>query len=277
MLALKNVTKAYGKNRVLSGVSFEIRPKDNLCVIGDGGSGKSTLVKLLARAEDPTSGTVIVDGVDLKLVPASVLQLYRRRLGIAWQEPMLLEHATVAENVALPLDLFGAPEAAAKRMTTDLLTRLGLMDKADRLAADLSVSERSLVGIARSIVAAPMILIADEPLLHLDAVQAKSVVELFKNMHKHGTTLAVFSRSAETARALGSRTVHLKEGAVSQEKARDTSHAKAVNTHRILEETEHRIQHVMNEAPKPAAAPAAKPASRSGGKRIRITSIGSGL
>lgn len=277
MLALKNVAKTYGKTRVLTGASFDVRPKDNVCVIGEGASGKSTMLKLLVRAEDPTSGTVIVDGVDLKAVPPSVLQLYRRRLGVIHQEPLLLAHATVAENIALPLDLFGAPESIMKRMTDDLLTRLELTAKADRLADDLSVSERSLVGIARAIIASPMIVIADEPLLHLDSVQAKTVTELLKNMHKHGTTLVFFSRSTETAKAFGARTVQLAGGIITQtQSAKETaSTSKSASTHRILEDTEERIHSVMSAPAKTPAAP--KAASQKSSKRIRITSIGSGL
>lgn len=276
MLALKNVTKTYGKNKILTGASFEIRPKDNVCVIGEGSSGKSTLLKLLVRAEDPTSGIVIVDGVDLKNVPPSVLQLYRRRLGVIHQEPLLLAHATVAENIALPLDLFGAPQSIMKRMTDDLMARLGLADKADRIADTLSVSERSLVGIARAIIASPMIIIADEPLLHLDSTQAKAVSELLRTMHKHGTTLILFSRNMETAKAFGARTVQLSEGVITETKPKEAAApSKAASTHRILEDTEHQIHSVISAPPK--ATPAPKAASKKDSKRIRITSIGSGL
>lgn len=275
MLALKNVSKAYGKTRVLSGASFEIRPKDCLCITGAGGSGKSTILKLLVRAEDPTSGTVIVDGVDLKAVPPPILQLYRRRLGIAYQEPMILSHATVAENIALPLELFGAPEPIMHKTTNDLMERLGLTDKANRLAGDLSMSERSLMSIARAIIGTPMILIADEPLLHLDDAQSTIVIELLKNMHKHGTTLVLFSRFEETAASFGARIVHLAEGVLTEERTRQhATSGKAAGTHRILEETEHRIHSVMD-APLPSAPP--KKSSPKGGKRVRITSIGSGL
>jgi cell division transport system ATP-binding protein len=277
MLALKNVTKAYGNVKVLSGASLEMKPKDNVCIIGEGGSGKSTLLKLFARQEDPTSGTVLVDGIDLKAVPPAILQLYRRRLGLSFQEPLLLMHATVSENIALPLELFGASPAIIKRTTDDLMKRLGLTDKAMRFAGDLSVSERSLVGIARSIIASPMIVIADEPLLHLDATQAKAVVELLKNMHAHGTTLVLLSRSAQTARAFGARTVALKNGVLSVEKqevAPPAKTVKAADTHRILEETENRIHSIFAMPQKKAPA---KHEQKGDGKKIRITSIGSGL
>lgn len=277
MLALKNVSKTFGNNRVLAGVSFDVRPKDNLCIVGEGGSGKSTLLKLLVRTDDPTTGTVQVDGIDLKRVPPTVLQLYRRRLGISFQEPMLLMHATAEENIALPLELFGVAPAIIKRTTDDLLKRMNLLPKAKTLAQELSQSERALVGIARAIVTAPMILIADEPLLHLDPMQAKIVVDLLKNMHKHGTTLVLFSRSAEVAKAFGARVVHLKEGKTTERAADKTPERKQpakADTHRILEE-----EKPAAKMPEPAEEESEiAPKTRGNdGKKIRITSIGSGL
>lgn len=277
MLALRNVAKTYGQNKVLAGISLDIHPKDCLCIVGDGGSGKSTLLKLLVRAEDPTSGSVEVDGIDLRKVPPAILQLYRRRLGIAFQESMLLMHATVEENIALPLELFGAPSSVIKRTTTDLLKRLGLASKANRLAEDLSMSERALVGLARAMITAPMIVIADEPLLHLDETQAAVVTELLRNMHKHGTTLILFSREAATAKLFGARTVHIKDGKLAhapKQKEPARSHAvKAAETHRILEETGHR-SHAAAEQLLNMKQPVKQERD---GKKIRITSIGSGL
>lgn len=277
MLALRNVVKTYGKNKVLGGISLDIHPKDCVCIVGDGGSGKSTLLKLLVRAEDPTTGTVEVDGIDLRKVPAAILQLYRRRLGIAFQESMLLMHATVEENISLPLELFGAPPSVIKRTAADLMKRLGLLAKAGRLASDLSMSERSLVGVARAMITAPMIVIADEPLLHLDETQAATVTELLRNMHKHGTTLILLSRDAATAKAFGARTIHLKEGKFAHtQKAKEPERkqaVKAADTHRILEETGHKSHAAAEEllnTPQPQ-----KP--ERDGKKIRITSIGSGL
>lgn len=278
MLALKNVSKTFGSNRVLASVSFDVRPKDNMCIVGEGGSGKSTLLKLMVRTDDPTTGTVQVDGIDLKRVPPTVLQLYRRRLGISFQEPMLLMHATAEENIALPLELFGVAPAIIKRTTDDLLKRMNLLAKARTLAQELSQSERALVGIARAIVTAPMIVIADEPLLHLDPAQAKIVVDLLKNMHKHGTTLVLFSRSAEVAKAFGARAVHLKDGKTgherSTEKTPERKQPTKADTHRILEEEKPTAKMVEPLEDEVETTPKTR---GNDGKKIRITSIGSGL
>ncbi len=272
MLALKNVSHSYGQTRVLSGATLAVKPKDCLCVVGEGGSGKSTILRLLIREEDPTKGSVEVDGIKLTMVPPAVLQLYRRRIGIIYQEPVLLEHATAAENIALPFELFGAPPQVAERNTADLLKRFGLTQSATRLAEELSSSERSLVAIARAISVSPMIILADEPLEHLDETQRKAVIDLFSTMQKNGTTLILFSRSTETARALGARVVTLKNGTLSAESdAPPSSTVNSTNTHRILEETEGKVHQVLE------AKPTRKVGEPKNDKKIKITSIGSGL
>jgi ABC-type ATPase involved in cell division len=270
VLALKNVTKEYEKNRVLNGASLAVKPKDCVCVIGDGGSGKTTIFNLFIRATDPDKGTVEVDGIPLTAVPPEILQLYRRRLGMSFQEPVLMEHATTAENIAYPLELFGAPEQAVTRAVGDLLQRLALSGFADRQVETLSASQRALVGIARAVVASPMILLADEPLQHLDAAQSKAVVELFSAMHKKGTTLILFSRNREMAKVVGARSVVLKDGHMAEERV-TSSPVGPATTHRILEETEGKVQAVLD------ARPVRRPGTPKNDKKIRITSIGSGL
>ncbi len=272
MLALKNVSHSYGQTRVLSGATLAVKPKDCVCIVGDGGSGKSTILRLLVREEDPKQGAVEVDGIKLTMVPPAVLQLYRRRIGIIHQEPVLLEHATAAENIALPLQLFGAPQQVVERNTADLLKRLGIAPSGQKLAESLSSSERALVSIARAVSVSPMILLADEPLEHLDTKQCKAIVDLFSTMHKNGTTLVLFSRSPETARAFGARIVTLKNGALSAESGSTSSGTvNSANTHRILEETEGKVHQILE------SKPHRKVGEPKNDKKIKITSIGSGL
>ncbi len=265
MLTLKSVAKTFGKNKVLAGVNLHIPPKECLCIVGEGGSGKSTLLRLLIRADDPTSGSVEVDGVNLKAVPAPILQLFRRRLGVIFQEPMLLKHATVAENIALPLELFGAPTSVINRNVGDLLKRMNLANKANTLATDLSMSERCMVAIARAIITAPMIMIADEPLMHLDPDQVKIVTELLLNMHKKGTTLILFSRNEQTAKEFGAKVIELSNGTISGVSA--PKKTTKIVEHHILEEDEKPLSTFKQAIPTPD----------DGSKKVKITSIGSGL
>ncbi len=270
MLALKSVVKNYGKRTILSGATLLMQPKDNVCIVGPSGSGKSTMLRLLVRAEDPTTGTVEVDGVNLASVPPPILQLYRRRLGIIFQEPVLLMHATIRENIALPLELLGAPPALIERNTNDLLKRLSLADKADLLPGELSLGERMLTGIARALITSPMIIVADEPFVHLDAGSMVTVSQMLLAMHKKGTTLITLSRNSETADILKARTVELHDGAITQSKKT----IKSESPHRILEETEEKVSLILATDETSVVEEPKEP--RSGGKKIRITSIGSG-
>ena len=247
MLALQNVSKAYGTSKLLSNVSVQINPKDILCIVGSSGSGKTTILKLLLGLEIPTSGIVSIDGIDLRIVPGPVVQLYRRRIGVIFQEPILLTHATAAENIALPLELVGAPKTIIQKSVNDLLSRFHITEKAHLFPDELSLSERSLVAIARAIITAPMVMLADEPFANLDPDQQKVVGSLLLALHKQGTTLVIFSRTTETARALGARTILLENGTLtSTTEQKRTPDGPA---HRILE-------------------------SQGSGRKIHITSIG---
>lgn len=275
MLACKSVAKTYGGKSVLDGVHLSIAPKDCLCIVGGSGSGKTTLMNLLLRREDPTSGSVEVDGVDLRNVPPPILQLYRRRMGIIFQEPMLLAHATVEENVALPMELLGAPPSLIKRNTDDLLKRLNLSDKAQLLPEALSLGEKTLVGIARSMIASPMIILADEPLANLDTAQTMIVVDMLNAMRKNGTTLILFSRHDDTAYPFKARVVELSEGKIAPRKTPTRRTVASTSAHKILEETEEKLKAPLPED-KAHEEPEDDDQKKNGGKKIRITSIGSG-
>ncbi|GEM_PF-767570 len=259
MLALKNVSKTFGAVTILQGATLQINPKDTVCIVGPSGSGKSTILRLLLRLDVPTKGTVLVDGVDLTVVPPPVLQLFRRRTGIIFQEPVLLAHATASENIALPLELAGLAEAAIRRAVEDLLQRLGLTAAANRFPDQLSLSERSLVAIARAIVTAPMVLIADEPFANLDVTQAKTVAALIGALRKNGTTVIALSRSDATATLLDARIIRLQRGAIAEESK--PAAASDAGRHRILE--------------RPTASPASKEEETDDarGRKIRVTAI----
>ncbi len=272
MIALKNISKSYANASVLSDLSLRIDPGACLCVVGERGSGKTTMLRILIRAEDPSSGTVEVDGVNIRTLPSPILQLFRKRVGVIFQEPILLEHATIEENLGLPLSILNAPASLVQRNTTDLLRRIGLASKATLFPKDLSVSEQRLVCIARAIITAPMVILADEPLADLDSTQAQIVVELLSNMQRRGTTVLLLSRSAAVAKGFTAQVLTLKNGQLSkQQDAAPPAKAAMQDTHKILEETE--IQRAFN-PPDETDVPI-NSGTGSSGKRIRITSIGS--
>ncbi len=277
MIALKNVTKTCGQKEVLSNVSLRIDPGVSLSIVGDSGSGKSMLMRLLIRADDPDTGSVEVDGVNIRTLPSPILQLYRRRVGVVFQDPILLQHATIEENLGLPLELLGAPEALIKRNVNDLLKRLNLLSKAALFPEDISLSERSLVCIARALITAPMVILADEPFHNLDTAQIKMVTELLLNMKKKGTTVVIFSRDAAAGKLLQAETVHMKDGKIGKQAEPEKETQKApMDTHRILEEFNDELtaEFSLDDTDSPAV-PVSHKKTGGTGKRIRITSIGS--
>lgn len=272
MIALKNVTKSYDGTTVIDALSLQIDPGACLCITGESGTGKTTLMRLIIRADDPDSGIVSVDGVDIRTLPPTILQLYRRRVGVIFQEPIILEHLTVEENLCLPLSLLGAPETLMKRNAHDLLKRLNLLSKAGLYPKSLNNSELSLLCIARALITSPMVIVADEPFRHLNPSQLKDALELFASMHKKGATIVIFSRDAAVGHALRAKTLHLLAGKIAkQTEPEKKSHVAHADAHRILEEeSDTELSH--SEKPEDTTNSTHSPRS---GKRIRITSIGS--
>lgn len=219
MIILKGVSKSYGKTAVLSDITVRIDPQELVCITGKSGAGKSTLLHLLTGAEAATKGIVEVDGVDLRVVPATVLQLYRRRVGIVFQDYKLIAHRTVAENIALPLEICGLHDLAIERRVTEILKELDLGKCARSLPSTLSGGERARIAIGRAIAGKPMILLADEPTGNLDHEASLAILKLFVEIHKRGTTVIVATHDAELLEGLRARQIHLENGRI----AKDTS------------------------------------------------------
>ncbi|MFA6039267.1 MAG: ATP-binding cassette domain-containing protein [Candidatus Peribacteraceae bacterium] len=212
MLSLQQVTVRHGKNTVLSDLSFSIEPGEFVCIVGDGGSGKTSLLSLFIGAENPSAGTVEVDGVDLRVIPPPAMQLYRRRVGMVFQDRKLLPHRTVAENVAFPLEAGEMNDRTIRKRVPAVLTYLGLEGKARAFPQELSAGEQARVALARAIIHKPAILLADEPLADLDPVQAKLVLKVLRDLHTLGSTVVLATHDAALAAALKARTITLKDG-----------------------------------------------------------------
>ena len=212
MIVLKNVSKAYGKRTVLSNVSLELGPGEFVCVTGPSGAGKSTLLSLLVGIEAATSGVIEVDGVDLRQVPPGALQIFRRRVGVVFQDYKLLENRTVAENIAFPLEVCGAADALIQKRVPELLRRMNLADRADALPAELSGGEKARAAIARAIAHTPLIILADEPTGNLDPEQARVVLELLREINRDGATIIFATHDLSLLDGLQVRVIHLEKG-----------------------------------------------------------------
>jgi cell division transport system ATP-binding protein len=224
MIVFTHVTKHYDGVVVLDDVSFEIQPAEFVCITGPSGAGKSTIVNLLIRAEVPTKGTIEVDGADIARLPISILQLYRQNTGVVFQDYKLLPDRTVAENVAYALEATGESNDVISERVFEVLTRLGIGDRADAFPHELSGGEEARAALARALIRNPSILIADEPTGNVDSVQAKAILDLLKAANADGATVILATHDTGIVASVGARLIHLEHGKI----MRDTGAKKTV-------------------------------------------------
>jgi putative ABC transport system ATP-binding protein len=184
---------------ILDAVAFDIDERETVAISGASGSGKTTLLGLLAGLDDPSSGDVVLDGVSLSTLDQDGRAALRQRLiGFVFQSFQLLPALTAQENVMLPLELAGAPDAASR--AREWLTRVGLARRTTHYPRQLSGGEQQRVAIARAFAGEPKILMADEPTGNLDAATGDEVAELmFRLNREHGTTLMLVTHDAQLA------------------------------------------------------------------------------
>ena len=218
LVELHNVSKTYNHAaapvRALAEASQEIAEREFVALMGPSGSGKSTILSILGAMNPPTSGRVVVDGLDIYGLSIERLADFRREyLGFVFQQLFLVPYLTTAENVMLPLAAARMPNRRQLEMASDALGRVGLADKMTRLPRDLSGGEQQRVAIARAIVNAPPLLLADEPTGCLDSRTGREVVDLFQRLRDDGLTVFLVTQDSAVA-ARADRIVHVEDGRV---------------------------------------------------------------
>ena len=218
VLELRQVSKIYGSGpsevHALSAVDLAVARGELVAVMGPSGSGKSTLLTIAGSLEEPSSGEVLVDGVDLTTVSRAERATMRRRsIGYVFQDFNLLPGPTAAENAALPLELDGVRARAARRTALRALEELDVAERADRYPDELSGGERQRVAIARAIVGERGLLLADEPTGALDSVNGEAVMRLLRAATKRGVAGVVVTHEAQLA-SWADRVVFLRDGRV---------------------------------------------------------------
>ncbi len=218
MIRCRKLTKIYDRTArrvvALDGVDLDVDAGERVALIGRSGSGKSSLLNLLAGLDRPTSGTIEVTGRSLERCSAAELAYYRRReIGIVFQAFRLVGHRTAFENVELPLLLDGIERSERRRRVGEALERVGLADRIGHRPDELSGGEQQRVALARAIVHRPRLLLADEPTGNLDPVTAERVLELFDGVAREGgTTLFVITHDPKVAARSSDRQLRLHEG-----------------------------------------------------------------
>lgn len=224
MIRFDRVSKRYPNGReALAELSFEIADGEMAFLTGRSGAGKSSVLKLIALLERPTRGQLIVNGYDTARLPMRHVALFRRQLGIVFQDHRLLMDRPVFDNVALPLIVADISFKEIERRVRAALDQVGLLDKERMAPLELSVGEQQRVGIARAIVSKPTLLVADEPTGNLDAALAAEVMDLFRRFNAVGVTVVVATHDRRLVQAAGMREIMLEGGRVQSGDAGATS------------------------------------------------------
>ncbi|HEV2403291.1 MAG TPA: cell division ATP-binding protein FtsE [Candidatus Saccharimonadales bacterium] len=221
MILLDRVTKIYGKASApaLDRISLHVEPKEFVIVVGQSGAGKTTLLRLLTREEKPSSGKIIVGGIDYDHLHDRDIPLLRRKIGVVFQDFKLLPNRTVFENVAFALEMVGMGNSEIRHTVPRVLDIVNLRDKEKNMPLELSGGERQRVAIARAIVRQPKILIADEPTGNLDPKHAWDVIRVLEKINRYGTTVLLTTHNQDIVNRLKRRVVTLKQGSVASDRA----------------------------------------------------------
>lgn len=225
MILLDRVTKVYNRsNSALDRVSLHVEPKEFVIIVGKSGAGKSTLLKLLTKEEKPTSGKIVIGGLDYDKLKDRDIPLVRRKIGVVFQDFKLLPQKTVFENVAFALEIVGVGNHEIQNTVPKVLDIVGLRGKEDRMPDELSGGERQRVAIARAIVRQPKILIADEPTGNLDPKHAWDVIKVLEKINHYGTTVLLTTHNIEIVNRLKRRVVTIEGGRIVSDRANAEYH-----------------------------------------------------
>jgi cell division transport system ATP-binding protein len=223
MILFDRVTKTYGKKSTepaLNRLSLHVEAKEFVVVVGSSGAGKSTLLKLITREEKPTSGKIVVGGIDYDTLKDRHIPLLRRKIGTVFQDFKLLPNKNTFENVAFALEIVGMSTKEIKHTVPKVLKLVGLEGKEKQFPHQLSGGERQRVAIARAVVRQPKILIADEPTGNLDPKHAWDIVNILKKINQHGTTVLLTTHNQDIVDKLQRRVITIDEGQVAKDQAK---------------------------------------------------------
>ncbi|NCC20593.1 cell division ATP-binding protein FtsE [Candidatus Saccharibacteria bacterium] len=222
MILLDRVTKTYGKvsKPALNRISVHISAGEFVILVGTSGAGKSTLLKLLTREEKPSSGKIVVGGIDYDTLRDKHIPLLRRKIGVVFQDFKLLPNRTVFENVAFALEIAGMTSREIKSTVPKVISLVGLEGKEKSFPHQLSGGERQRVAIARAVVRQPKILIADEPTGNLDPKHSWEIVRLLEKINKYGTTVLLTTHNVDIVNKLKRRVITIDHGKITSDEAR---------------------------------------------------------
>lgn len=216
MIKMIDVYKSFGKNEVLKGINLHVERGEVVVIIGPSGSGKSTVLRCMNYLEEPTSGDVIVDGMNLNV--KENINNVRAEVGMVFQRFNLFPHMTVLDNITLaPQKIRKMSKEEAEKIALELLAKVGLQDKADSYPQQLSGGQQQRVAIARALAMKPKVMLFDEPTSALDPEMVSEVLDVMKNLAKEGMTMVVVTHEMGFAKEVGTRVLFVDEGRILEE------------------------------------------------------------
>lgn len=214
---VEDLHKSFGNLKVLRGISTKVNKGEVVAIIGPSGSGKSTFLRCMNLLETPTSGKIYIDGVDITSRKCDIMKI-RQNVGMVFQHFHLFPHMTVLDNVTYaPINVKHVDKAVARQEAMDLLTKVGLAEKADVYPSKLSGGQKQRVAIARSLAMKPQVMLFDEPTSALDPEMVKEVLEVMKDLTQTGITMAIVTHEMGFAREVAHRILFLDEGRLAED------------------------------------------------------------
>lgn len=221
MIRFDNVTKIFGRDTAaLEEINLEVEDGEFVFLVGQSGSGKSTMVRLILKEYEPTAGTIHVRGTKLSAISRRRIPRHRRNIGCVFQDFKLLPNKTAAENVAYAMEVTGQKRRQIKTKVPQILELVGLSEKMGKRPEELSGGEQQRVSIARAFVSQPPILIADEPTGNLDPDTSVGIMQLLHRINRIGTTVLVATHDKEMVDVMRKRVVALDEGKIVRDRVK---------------------------------------------------------
>ncbi|MGO5314707.1 cell division ATP-binding protein FtsE [Bilifractor sp. LCP21S3_A7] len=216
MITFDNVTKIYekGQNPAIDHISLNIEKGEFVFIVGNSGSGKTTMIELMLKELSPTSGKITINGHNLNRMRSSRIAKYRRGIGVVFQDFRLLKDRNVYENVAFAQRVIEKPNRIIKKRVPEVLTLVGLATKYRSYPNELSGGEQQRVALARALVNRPDILLADEPTGNLDPKNSAEIMELLEEINMRGTTVVVVTHNREIVNKMKKRVIRLRKGVI---------------------------------------------------------------
>ena len=214
MIKFRHVTKTYRTNIGLEDVSVDIEKGDFVFLVGPSGAGKSTFIKLILKEIDADEGSIFVDDKDITTLSNREIPELRRKLGTVFQDFRLLPKKTVFENVAFAMEVLHKSKKQIRKQVPQILSLVGISDKADKYPDELSAGEQQRVAIARAIINNPMVLIADEPTGNLDPGTAAEIMDLLDQINKRGTTIVMVTHAKDIVDRMKKRVIAIEKGRI---------------------------------------------------------------